>query len=594
MSATNSNSFLARLSIIKRLWAAFGLLVVLVVAGFGFGGFSLLSTQANVTTLSTIANDARLAKDIEGAIFNFRVYSRHYVFTGDPKVIPLLRERQRDMNDQILAAKTGIADPVRQRMVTDIENLAAIYFSNLDKIIDLRTRQDAVLRDRMEPQAERIFNHFTEIKDASATDGVAPASFAAGEAEEHWLLARLIVARFLSSGDAAAKGLVDTNIAELRTHLDQLDGVLKNPQLRKAMVALSEDVKAYVADFHEVLASAQESARLRDDVLVALAAELGKKTSEIAASARQSENMLEGATSKAVENALMITLIFGIFSILIGLVAAHLIARSIINPINGLKKAMTDLTEGDLAVTVPFTGNGDELGEMARTVDAFKTVSVAAVRTRIGLDNVSANIMMADAHGVIVYTNKAILSMFSGCETDLRKSLPNFDVKSLIGTNIDVFHKDPSHQRRLLGGLTNSHKGIAKAGGRTFQVNAHPVFGRRGERLGTIIEWRDLTEEMQVEEEISSIVTGAVRGDFSSRIDLAGKTGFFLTVSEGINKLAENVSALPVSIVVPSCSKSLHPVRLLAYLRSPLFIHIHYNPLRMDGTKDGIKFLQCS
>src|SRR3954447_2901087 len=93
--------------------------------------------------------------------------------------------------------------------------------------------------------------------------------------------------------------------------------------------------------------------------------------------------------------------------------------------------AMTDLTEGDLAVTVPFTGNGEELGEMARTVDAFKTVSVAAVRTRIGLDNVSANIMMADAHGVIVYTNKAILSMFSGCETDLRKSLPNFDVKSL-------------------------------------------------------------------------------------------------------------------------------------------------------------------
>ena len=29
MSATNSNSFLARLSIIKRLWLAFGLLVVL-------------------------------------------------------------------------------------------------------------------------------------------------------------------------------------------------------------------------------------------------------------------------------------------------------------------------------------------------------------------------------------------------------------------------------------------------------------------------------------------------------------------------------------------------------------------------------------
>ena len=64
---------------------------------------------------------------------------------------------------------------------------------------------------------------------------------------------------------------MDANIAELRTHLDQLDGVLKNPQLRKAMVGLSEDIKAYVADFQEVLAFTQEAARLRDDVLVALA-----------------------------------------------------------------------------------------------------------------------------------------------------------------------------------------------------------------------------------------------------------------------------------------------------------------------------------
>ena len=140
--------------------------------------------------------------------------------------------------------------------------------------------------------------------------------------------------------------------------------------------------------------------------------------------------------------------------------------------------------------------------------------------------------------------------MFSACENDLRKSLPNFDVKSLIGTNIDVFHKDPSHQRRLLGGLTSSHKGIAKAGGHTFQVNAHPVFGQRGERLGTIIEWRDLTEELQIEEEISGIVAGAVRGDFSSRVDLAGKSGFFLTVSEGINKLAANVSAVAEDLAV--------------------------------------------
>jgi methyl-accepting chemotaxis protein len=544
MSATNSNSFLARLSIIKRLWLAFGLLVVLVVAGFGYGGYSILSNQTDVSTLSVIGNDVRLATNVRGAIANFRVYSRHYDFTGDLKVMPLVRERQRELASKVAAAKAGMADPASQRVITEIENLTVSYFATFDKIADLRTREEAIFREKLESAWERVSTRLTEIKDATVASNSTQASFTSSEATEHWLLVKLFADRLLSAGDAAAKANVDANISEMREHLGELDRALTNPQLRNTLTALTEEIKSYVADFQEALSLSQEVGRLRDDVLVAAGLELGKKTDEIVGSAGEAAVALEAATIKASQNALIITLILGIVSILIGVVAAHLIARSIINPINGLNKAMRDLTEGDLAVTVPFTDNSDEVGDMARAVDAFKTVSVAAVRTRIGLDNVSANIMMADAQGNIVYTNKAILAMFTSCENDLRKNLPNFDVKSLIGTNIDVFHKDPSHQRRLLSGLTSSHKGLAKAGGHTFQVNAHPVFGQRGERLGTIIEWRDLTEELQIEEEISGIVAGAVRGDFSNRVDLAGKTGFFLTVSEGINKLAGNVSAV--------------------------------------------------
>jgi methyl-accepting chemotaxis protein len=550
MSATNSNSFLARLSIIKRLWLAFGLLVVLLVAGFGYGGYSLLSGQKDVSTLSVIGNDVRLATNVRGAIANFRVYSRHYVFTGDPKVIPLVRERQRELSARIAAGKAEMADPAFQRVMAEIDNLTSSYFATFDKIADFRTREDAVFRQKLEPVWERVAARLTEIKDVTAADGSTQAAFAASEAKEHWLLVRMFADHLLTTGDGAAKASVDANIGEMREHLGELDSALKNPQLRKALADLTEEVKSYVADFQEAVASSQEAIRLRDDVLVAAGLELSKKTDEIVEAAGRSAVALEAATIEASRNALTVTLILGIVSILTGVVAAQLIARSITIPINGLRKVMTDLTEGDLAVTVPFTGNSDEIGDMARAVDAFKTVSVAAVRTRIGLDNVSANIMMADAQGAIVYTNKAIVAMFSACESDIRKSLPNFDVKSLIGTNIDVFHKDPSHQRRLLGGLTTSHKGIAKAGGHTFQVNAHPVFGQRGERLGTIIEWRDLTEEIQIEDEISGIVAGAVRGDFSSRVDLTGKTGFFLTVSEGINKLAANVSAVAEDLAV--------------------------------------------
>jgi methyl-accepting chemotaxis protein len=231
MSATNSNSFLARLSIIKRLWLAFGLLVVLLVAGFGYGGYSLLSGQKDVSTLSVIGNDVRLATNVRGAIANFRVYSRHYVFTGDQKVIPLVRERQRELSARIAAGKAEMADPAFQRVMAEIDNLTSSYFATFDKIADFRTREDAVFRQKLEPVWERVAARLTEIKDVTAADGSTQAAFAASEAKEHWLLVRTFADHLLTTGDSAAKASVDANIGEMREHLGQLDSALKNPQL---------------------------------------------------------------------------------------------------------------------------------------------------------------------------------------------------------------------------------------------------------------------------------------------------------------------------------------------------------------------------
>jgi methyl-accepting chemotaxis protein len=62
---------------------------------------------------------------------------------------------------------------------------------------------------------------------------------------------------------------------------------------------------------------------------------------------------------------------------------------------------------------------------------------------------ISANVMVADENFNIVYMNEAVTSMLREAEADLKKELPNFNVATLIGTNIDVFHKNPGHQRRM-------------------------------------------------------------------------------------------------------------------------------------------------
>lgn len=160
-----------------------------------------------------------------------------------------------------------------------------------------------------------------------------------------------------------------------------------------------------------------------------------------------------------------------------------------------------------------------------------------ATRVRQALDEVSAPVMIADAEGIIRYCNKSVMGMFKTAEADLRKALPNFNADQVVGANFDTFHRNPSHQRNLLAMIKSTYRTEIKVGGRTFALTASPVFGDDSQRSGTVVEWLDRTSEVGVVDEVSGIVLGAAQGKFDARISLDDKTGFFLTLGEGINKL---------------------------------------------------------
>lgn len=166
-----------------------------------------------------------------------------------------------------------------------------------------------------------------------------------------------------------------------------------------------------------------------------------------------------------------------------------------------------------------------------------KLLSDTNARVKQALDVVATNAMIADNDLNIVYLNDSVKAMLKTAESDLRKELPSFDAGSLMGRNIDVFHKNPAHQRSMLAALKDTYKTQIVVGGRTFALTANPIFNDSKERIGTIVEWMDRTQEVSAEREIDMIVEAAASGDLSRRIDLRGKDGFFKNLGEGLNRL---------------------------------------------------------
>lgn len=171
-----------------------------------------------------------------------------------------------------------------------------------------------------------------------------------------------------------------------------------------------------------------------------------------------------------------------------------------------------------------------------------KAKAAENLRIKIGLDSVTTNVMIADTDGNIAYLNPALKQMFGTHEQTLKAALPHFDINRLIGANIDVFHKNPSHQRSMLEHLRKPHHAKIKVSELVFSLIASPVMDAQGQRIGTVVEWKDLTAEEAAEVEVSDIVRAASQGNFSKRIREDNKTGFIGILAGRINQILETAS----------------------------------------------------
>ncbi len=224
--------------------------------------------------------------------------------------------------------------------------------------------------------------------------------------------------------------------------------------------------------------------------------------------------------------------------------------RTICNNIEAAINLCYRLSSGSGLGSRMDLSRGDQLGDLLRSLyimDVKGGVDLADVRQQAensmrltqALDNVHAGVMVANTNLEVIYTNDSIQKMFKSAENDIRRQLPNFDADNLIGSNIDFFHKDPSHQRRLLDNLKDSYTTELLIADHHMTVIASPVLDERGERIGFVAEWKDRTHEVLVEQEIDRLVQGVKVGDLSNRIGLSDKEGFTKALSIGINELTD-------------------------------------------------------
>lgn len=121
---------------------------------------------------------------------------------------------------------------------------------------------------------------------------------------------------------------------------------------------------------------------------------------------------------------------------------------------------------------------------------------ISSVRLLASLGN---PVMVADSDYKSLYCNEAAFAMFYRLEEDIRTDLPNFRAREVVGKNVDIFHKNPSYQRRIMDGMTKPHLGRFTIGKITMEFTATPVFDDANRSQLVLVEWRDVTEREEMD-----------------------------------------------------------------------------------------------
>ena len=151
----------------------------------------------------------------------------------------------------------------------------------------------------------------------------------------------------------------------------------------------------------------------------------------------------------------------------------------------------------DLLVSPTYDAQGTYIGPMVtwEVVTKKLEAELAAAQKSSMVESAPINIMYADLEGIITYVNAKSIETLGTVE----QFLP-VKVKDIVGGSYDVFHKNPAHQRSLLGNKNNlPYQAMIDVGPEKLDLMVSPTFDNNGDYIGPMVCWEVVTKKLELE-----------------------------------------------------------------------------------------------
>jgi methyl-accepting chemotaxis protein len=206
--------------------------------------------------------------------------------------------------------------------------------------------------------------------------------------------------------------------------------------------------------------------------------------------------------------------------------------------------------------------------KFATDITKQREIADTAQRASDATNAVATNVMICDATFKITYMNKKAHDTVRKIEPVLMEKF-GLRADQIFHGSIDRFHRDPSHQRRLLESLRGrNHTAEFKLGEEFVSLSAAGLFDKDGNFTGAVVNWEIITEQKRIAADIErkareeaaaaaelrekvnrllSVVEEASRGNLTASHDVAGSDPIG-QLGEGLRRMIGDLRNIIVQI----------------------------------------------
>ena len=372
--------FLKNLTVSVKVGFSFTVVVATLLVISTISYFSIRNIYSGFVEYRSIARDTNLAGRLQANMLMVRMGVKNFIISGNQKDVEEYKIHLAEMNEFLDEAQKEIQNPERAKLITEIHNSVDGYDAAFQKVVTDQATRTKLEEEQLVPAGLGMRQDLTDIMSSAYADKDAGAAYNAGRAQEHLLLMRLYVAKFLEDQEKEELDRAWVEAANLKGYFTTLDQTLQNPRRRQLLRDARDKFEIYQSVFKEVSAVLGERNELIHSRLDKIGPSIADAAEAVKLSCKTDQDRLGPIVQALAEDTQNNILWLSAGAAVVALA----LALFLVNTINALTSLMKKLVND-------LFGSSDQLASASSQISsAAQQLSSGASEQAAGLEETSS------------------------------------------------------------------------------------------------------------------------------------------------------------------------------------------------------------